>query len=120
VEATTLDDHWQKAGRPAVTAMKVDVEGHDLDVLLGAERMVRANQPLVFTEMNNRARLSELWQWLKNHKYQAWAYTRSRPGDPAVCFSRLASPQAAEERYWTMVFLVPERLETIFESLRSR
>jgi FkbM family methyltransferase len=119
VEATTLDGEWQAAGRPTVTALKVDVEGHDLDVLLGAEQVVRTNQALVFTEMNNRTRLPELWRWLDALQYQAWAYTRSRPGDPEIFLSRFGTAQAAQERYWTMIFLVPQRLATTFESLGS-
>lgn len=120
VEVTTLDSEWRAAGEPAVTAIKIDVEGRDLDVLLGGISLIQKCQPLIFTEMNNRSCLDELWSWLKIQKYQAWAHTRERPGASGVRLDYFASRQKAEERYWTMLFLVPLRLQEEFNVISRK
>jgi len=52
VTLTTLDRLWIARGRPAVSAIKIDVEGGDAAVLQGAHECLRAHRPLVLIEWN--------------------------------------------------------------------
>ncbi len=49
VNATTLDARY--TGRPRVRIIKIDAEGHDLEVLRGAEGVLRRDRPVVFVEV---------------------------------------------------------------------
>ncbi len=49
VPATTLDRHAARHRRPDL--IKIDVEGFELDVLLGATELLRAHRPAVLLEM---------------------------------------------------------------------
>lgn len=50
VEATTIDDEWNRLGRPPVSVIKIDVEGGEYDVLLGARECIAAQRPSILTE----------------------------------------------------------------------
>lgn len=50
VEAITLDAYVAAAGWPRVDAIKIDVEGHDCHVLLGAGEVLTRYRPLVTLE----------------------------------------------------------------------
>lgn len=51
IATTTLDDHWTSLGRPDVGVIKIDVEGHEVAALAGAEQLVTATQPVIFLEV---------------------------------------------------------------------
>jgi hypothetical protein len=48
--ATTVDRLWDELGRPRVDAMKVDVEGGEPAVLVGANEMLARCRPLLVVE----------------------------------------------------------------------
>lgn len=50
VPVSTVDDEWAALGQPAVSVLKIDVEGAEYGVLDGARRMVRACHPAVLLE----------------------------------------------------------------------
>ena len=50
VEMTTLDTEWERLGRPAVSAIKIDVEGAELRVLDGAARCLASQRPALLLE----------------------------------------------------------------------
>lgn len=50
--------------------LKIDVEGMELDVLAGAERIIRESRPLVFIEVQARNRAA-FARWLAAHDYTA-------------------------------------------------
>jgi FkbM family methyltransferase len=52
VHVTTLDDHFGAA--TPVRLIKCDVEGHELDVFRGGERLLRAQRPLLLFECEER------------------------------------------------------------------
>ena len=60
VPATTLDAWWAEQGRPAVTTIKVDVEGAEHRVLAGGLQLLTTARPVVFCEVLPGAELAEL------------------------------------------------------------
>jgi FkbM family methyltransferase len=50
VKQTTLDATWEGLGSPAVSLIKCDVEGGELDVLRGARRLLATCKPAVLLE----------------------------------------------------------------------
>jgi FkbM family methyltransferase len=69
VPVTRLDTIWMRLGRPAVSAIKVDVEGAELAVLRGAETLVRETRPALLLEASEGERRRALTEWLAERGY---------------------------------------------------
>jgi FkbM family methyltransferase len=52
VDVRTLDDIWLELGRPKVSAIKIDVEGAETEVLHGARELLDAERPALVIEWN--------------------------------------------------------------------
>jgi FkbM family methyltransferase len=52
VVVTTLDATWKALGCPPVKAIKVDVEGAELDVIHGATECLKETRPILLIEWN--------------------------------------------------------------------
>jgi FkbM family methyltransferase len=52
VRVTTIDAVWEKLGRPEISVMKIDVEGAEVEALLGAERCIATAKPYLLVEWN--------------------------------------------------------------------
>lgn len=65
VEAARLDDLIDEP----VALLKIDVEGHEISVLQGAERLVRQSRPAMVLEANTGAHEDTLAAWLADHGY---------------------------------------------------
>lgn len=50
VEVTTLDEEWKRLNCPAVSVLKIDVEGGELEVLWGAQELLAQTCPSVLLE----------------------------------------------------------------------
>lgn len=50
VPVTTLDLEWKRLSHPAVSVVKIDVEGAELNVLRGAEELLAQARPFVLLE----------------------------------------------------------------------
>jgi FkbM family methyltransferase len=96
VRVTTLDEHLG-ADHP-VRLIKVDVEGHELDVFRGAESLLRARRPVLLFECEarhlRRHTIADVFSFLAGLGYQGWFFARAglrpvaefdpaRHGDPA-------------------------------------
>ena len=53
VSVTTLDDYFAKISRQ-IGAIKIDVEGHEISVLQGAESIIEKHSPLIICESESR------------------------------------------------------------------
>ena len=53
VPATTLDEEWEADGRPPVSFVKIDTEGAEEAVVLGACDLLRAERPVLLVEARN-------------------------------------------------------------------
>ena len=68
VLVVTLDDLWERAGRPRVSFVKVDVEGAEEDVLRGALTMIAAARPTLIVEIHGRERVAQLVALLPDYE----------------------------------------------------
>lgn len=79
VEQTTLDEEWKALGKPAVSAIKCDVEGGEMDVLEGSRELLRACRPALLVEWHEPnfsaygRRTEELLQFAKAAGYAVYA-----------------------------------------------
>ena len=60
VEVWTLDDVMRAEGRPWVALIKIDVEGMESQVILGASHTLRRCRPLLVTETSTPEALAEM------------------------------------------------------------
>jgi FkbM family methyltransferase len=60
VVATTLDDEWEAAGRPPVSFVKIDTEGGEDAVVLGARDLLREERPVLLVEVKDDGVLATL------------------------------------------------------------
>lgn len=51
VQMTTIDSWWERAGRPGVDVMKIDIEGAELWAFEGAVNFLKQAQPTIFMEI---------------------------------------------------------------------
>jgi FkbM family methyltransferase len=65
VETIRLDDI-----QPAPSVMKIDVEGHEVNVLRGAEHILDRNRPTVFVATHDPQSRAQCIQILEAHDYQ--------------------------------------------------
>jgi FkbM family methyltransferase len=54
VDLKRLDDLEKEFGNTGVGLIKIDVEGHELDVIKGAEHVLRKHQPILIVEIEQR------------------------------------------------------------------
>jgi FkbM family methyltransferase len=109
VRKISIDDFI--AERPEINPglIKIDTEGHDMDVLRGMKAIVAANQPVILIECSDKdlPELCTAWQ------YSMFAYTCDR-SSMKMTFRQLNSAEDLQ-KYWTnMVFLAPEHLFKAF------
>ncbi|WP_169975756.1 FkbM family methyltransferase [Tautonia rosea] len=92
VPLTTLD-HLIKS--ESVDFIKIDVEGAELGVLRGGDRLISANRPTILFESMPEAENSlgyskeSLWQWFHDHSYEVVIPNRvahTAPGLSLDCF----------------------------------
>lgn len=82
--ATTLDDVLEAAGRPTIQLIKMDVDGHELEVLKGARRLLSASAPPIVMELapyvfNPPEKFDELVALLLGLGYTFLRFGSSRP-----------------------------------------
>lgn len=55
INLSTLDLEWERLGMPKLDVIKIDVEGAELPVLIGAEKTISKYSPVLFIEINQEA-----------------------------------------------------------------
>jgi FkbM family methyltransferase len=80
VPVVALDDYFGEDDR--VTLLKIDVEGAELGVFKGAERILRQHGPLLVFECENRhlapGHVQDVFSWLEGQGYQGSFICRDR------------------------------------------
>jgi FkbM family methyltransferase len=79
VESVRLDRVWDDLGRPAVSFIKVDVEGAEASVLRGARAMISLTRPSLLVEAIDEARLALLRSELEPLGYRRSVRPAFRP-----------------------------------------
>jgi len=87
IEIRRLDDLWQRAERPQVDFIKIDVEGSEIKVLQGAKQLITTCRPQIIIEAHNRQQLKILSEFFKELDYSlhqpdgfdSWNYLFSHP-----------------------------------------
>ena len=97
-----LDDYF--AGeRRRVAALKVDVEGHELAVLRGAERLLDRHAPLVVVESEARHAgeegLARTLAFFSERGYEGWFVWRGRL-EPLAAFDPASHQRRGPGRFW--------------------
>lgn len=115
VPVTTIDTFVAEHAAINVGLIKTDIEGHDLEALRGMEKTVAEFQPLILTECDLSAELSQLCaRW----NYSVFAFIREqKTRKPHFIELR---PAQSEHDSAKMLFLVPEVLRSAFESLAEK
>jgi FkbM family methyltransferase len=85
VRLRTLDNVWTETGKPQVSVLKIDTEGHELPVLLGAETCIASTRPAIVMEWN-RVNLAasecdptSLMRWADAHAYEVFTLMGGTP-----------------------------------------
>lgn len=71
VEVGTVDG----LGLDALTLLKADVEGMELDVLKGADATIDTLHPMLYVESDRMDKREELIRWLQAKGYQLWFHS---------------------------------------------
>lgn len=89
VECVTLDGVVGQFSLPSVDFLKIDVEGHELEVLVGAIDTLRRFHPRIVLETDPRGPLHrEVEVFLRDHGYE----TRSPAGAPWILYGEPRIP----------------------------
>jgi FkbM family methyltransferase len=54
VPVRTLDDIWREHGCPSVSVVKIDIEGGELQAMMGAREMISQSKPVLIIEWNEK------------------------------------------------------------------
>jgi FkbM family methyltransferase len=79
VEATTLDNEWEKLGTPIVSLIKIDVEGAELQVLGGGNECIIHERPAILIEWNSNnfiaysCKIENILEWANSSKYRLFS-----------------------------------------------
>lgn len=103
VPVTTLDARFPSGGR-RVGFLKVDVEGAELNVFKGAERLLREDRPALLFESEQRhlrdgSSVADGFAFLQARGYRGWFIHRGEL-KPVDRFDPATHQNAAGERFW--------------------
>ena len=114
VDVVTVDA-FVASRKLTIEAIKIDAEGHDIDVIRGALAVLEQQKPLVLTEAKPDAVLFDL---MHRVTYRVFAYVRN-PQTRSKSFAEL-HPHASIPGETKMLFLIPDGLaeEIIREAAR--
>lgn len=113
--ATSIDDFVEETGSD-VGQLKIDAEGHDLTVLMGAQRTLELARPLVLTEYTQSPEgineAGELYALCDELDYEIYGLAYGRDQNPAEAVLRQMCVD--DDEISKMLFLVPPRLANVF------
>ncbi|WP_187774796.1 FkbM family methyltransferase [Pedobacter sp. BS3] len=84
VNQVSLDNWWQDTGQPKIDLLKIDVEGYEYNVLLGARILIQNTKPEIYLEINPKNlkhqshTLTDLLKLLKEFNYEVFDLDNNR------------------------------------------
>ena len=114
LKISTMDSHWgflKKITEP-ISIIKIDVEGHESNVLLGAENIVKKFQPLIFVEVLPNANMAEINAFIKRNDYLD---IRLRAGGA----TEVSSVVSFDEHAWNHILFPRASTDYLFSLLES-
>jgi hypothetical protein len=91
VDVVGLDELSEMGRLPAPNLIKMDIEGGEVDALVGAERILRAHRPVILLATHGWARHQECCRFLRGLGY---ALEGLAGGDPDATDELIAKPTA--------------------------
>jgi FkbM family methyltransferase len=119
VDCTSIDDFTSKNPDVRVGLIKIDIEGRDIDAILGANHTISLFQPLILTELNQADGNSydKLVSICQIHRYSIFAfYRQSNEAKPKFGELKLEDFKAVRTK---MIFLVPPCLRSRFTDFQK-
>lgn len=102
VEVVSLDEYFAARTRK-ISAIKIDVEGHEFAVLQGAQNILKRDAPLLVFECEQRhlsgTTAAEILAWLQAHGYDGW-FIRHGTLCPVAEFRIELHQKQQGERFW--------------------
>lgn len=102
VPLVSLDGYFAPSDR--IGLMKIDVEGHELGVFRGAQRILSEQKPVLLFECEQRhlpqGSVGDCIGLLQGHGYQGWFFQGDRLV-PADQFDPAVHQKPEGDRYWT-------------------
>lgn len=102
ISVVALDDYFGPAERVAL--LKIDVEGGELDVLKGAERILRQHRPVLLLECEQRhlsqGTVADCLQYLAGLGYEGSFFDQGR-SVPVANFDPAVHQSMAGDQFWT-------------------
>jgi FkbM family methyltransferase len=102
VPTVSLDDYFS-AEKSNIGAIKIDVEGHETQVLKGAERLISIHRPTILCESENRHRsaggVAELLDFMAAQDYKGFFFQKSKLR-PVAEFNPRVHQKQVGGRYW--------------------
>tara|TARA_B100000989_G_scaffold210885_1_gene160002 strand:+ start:387 stop:1265 length:879 start_codon:yes stop_codon:yes gene_type:complete len=109
LEQITLDSFCNKKNIENVTAIKIDVDGIDMEVLYGAKEVIKKNRPSVMIENYSE----ELFNYFKELDYSLLTLSSSKAKPYNLCLEELKS---YDEKKWTkMVCCIPNEFKKKYQ-----
>jgi FkbM family methyltransferase len=66
IELKTLDNYVESNFISNIKFIKIDVEGHELDVLLGAKKVIKSQEPMILFEAKINGKISDSFKEIYN------------------------------------------------------
>ena len=88
VEVVALDGDNAISRLKNIDLLKIDVEGHELEVLDGCKNLVSRTKPDIFIEAHNKRVVSEFMGYIKRQGYIAYWFNAKRIRDDNFCGSK--------------------------------
>jgi FkbM family methyltransferase len=85
VDTVKLDTLWERLHRPTISVVKIDVEGAEMAVLLGADALLRSCKPLLLLEANTPQALERQKSHLANYGYEVTQPAGFHPWNYLFC-----------------------------------
>lgn len=110
IKLSTVDEYCQAADVDVINLLKIDVEGHELDVLAGAERMFNERKIDVVTfefggcNIDTRTYFRDFWLFFDSRNYDVFRIT------PSGYLFRIAKYRERCEQFRTTNFVAIPRI----------